>query len=339
VARVIFLPRHEGELKLSEMGRKALDYLLYNANYAEKSVTKYQESFNQFLAYLRLSEFNDDVRSFTGDNVLTFAQYLQKHGAKASTVCIRLSGLSTIAKTLMMLKDTRGRPFMTTNPTKTFPWPTIDQAETFFLLPDQLEAFLAVKRTLRESLARDLFIDTGARVGELCRVDVAGVIVVAGETSLAVTVKGRGRKVRKHTFPVSKEAAPAIFEYLMSRKISNPQDPKQNTYPSGEPVPLLLNSRGERWKESALSALMGRIGKDAGIANFRVSSHKLRHTWNVIREHEGMDPWVRSKLLGHSNPNSLNRYRHLLAKDFRKASEAGRSALGKYLGQDAQGES
>src|SRR5437016_588999 len=159
------MPRGLG-MSLSKMVAEALQYLGNVRNYAPTTVESYEISFDQFRHFLYSKGLPDDVRQFTGDNVFRFAESLAQKKQKASTVVIRLSALSTIANTLIKLKDARGKPYLTQNPTRTFEWPTVDVPETKFLLPDELAAFLAVERPLRESIARDLLVDTGLRCSE-----------------------------------------------------------------------------------------------------------------------------------------------------------------------------
>jgi len=317
---------------LSRIVREALRYLGSVRNYAPTTLDGYETSFEQFRSFLLARQLPDDIHHFTGDTVRRFAEDLAERGSKASTIVIRLTALSSIANTLMKLNDGRGRPYLAQNPTKAFEWPTVDRPETKFLLPDELGAFLRVSRPVRESIARDLLVDTGLRVSELCRANVGSVITVDGKTALALTVKGRGRRERKRHVPISAAVASTLSDYLAAREILNPQDPKRRD------EPLLLNREGLRWKRTSLSALMARIGREAGIDRLRVSAHKLRHTANVVtrfaRREDGssLDRWTRSRLLSHENPQSLDRYEHLLPDELFEARAAQRQALNRYLG-------
>lgn len=322
-------------MTLSSMVSEALRYLGNVRNYAPTTVDSYQRSFDLFRHYLQARGLTDEIRHFTGDHVRGFDESLAAAGQKPSSRVIRLGALSTIAQTLMKLKTPRGKPYLTHNPARMFEWPTVDAAETKFLLPDELAAFLSVARPLRESIVRDVFLDTGARVSELCRLNVGDVITVAGATALATTVKGRRSRLRKRHLPLSQPIASAMIEYLMARGISNPQDAAHRDQP------LFLTSTSERWKRTGLSSLMVRIGRQAGVSRFRVSAHKLRHTANVVarlaRREDGapLDRWTRSQLLSHANPSSLDRYEHLLPVELFEAREAQRAGLAKYLGPPA----
>jgi len=98
--------------------------------------------------------------------------------------------------------------------------------------------------------------------------------------------------------------------------------------------PLLVNQRGKRWKRTALSNLMARIGKKAGIGRFRVSAHKLRHTGNVVARRGGLDAVVRSALLNHADTRTVDQYDHLIPDELYEARLQQREALSRYLSRD-----
>lgn len=321
MARPIFARYVPGTPTLSKAADEALRYLGTVRNYSPATIDGYQRSFDQFLAFLHSRNLPDDLHQFSGDNVQGFADWLTGQRAKASTVVIRLTALSSLAQTMMKLKDGRGNPYLTTNPARTFEWPTIDQPDTKFLLPEELQRFLAVERPHRESIARDLFVDTGLRVSELVRANVGDVIEADGKVSLAVTVKGRGRRQRKLHVPLSEPMVRALRQYLAERQ------------PERGDEPLLVNREDQRWQRTGLGALMSRIGQEAGITRFRVSPHKLRHTANVVARLAGIEPHTRSRLLNHSSPQSLQRYEHLLPNELHEARTVQQAALGRYLGK------
>lgn len=318
-------------MTLSRMVHEALEYLAYRRNASPNTIAASQLAFDQFLAHLRekgLDHHLDDVRHFTAEHVSSFATYLHKRGVKASTVATRLYGLKRVADVLRKMKDERGRPLLAANPVDEIEMPVVEQPETKFPLPDELAAFMAVPRPHREIVAWELLLDTGARVSEVCRANVGDVIQVDGRVSVAMTVKGRGTRERKAHKPLSVEVAASLMDYLLERGIADPQ----HSAHAGEP--LLLNANGKRWTRRGLAGLVERIGLAAGITRFRMSPHKFRHMANILAKIGGIDPQVRSRLLGHSSPASLQRYEHLVPGELHVARDAQRAALARYLPQD-----
>jgi site-specific recombinase XerD len=74
-------------------------------------------------------------------------------------------------------------------------------------------------------------------------------------------------------------------DYLLARGVIDPVDSANER--------LLVNRRGERWTRNALTSLMSRSGKKAGISRFKVSAHKLRHPGTVVARKGGVDVVVR----------------------------------------------
>lgn len=323
------MPR--GIMALSKTFGDAIKYFGSARNYSPATIENFQRSVDHFIFFLKSRGLPDDIRQFNDHNAFQYSLYLAEKNYKASSIVTHLKSISSLAKALMKLRDARGRPYLTHDPMRTFDWPTVDYAETGWLLPAEAAMFLAVPRPLRESVARDLLMDTGMRVSEACKLNVGDVLTIDNKTIVATTVKGRGRKVRKHHIPVSANMASFIFDYLVERGISNPADPEHSE------KPLLLMSDGRRWNRAALSHLMVRIGEEAGITRMRVSAHKLRHTASLVsrfaRKKDGslLDRWVRSRMLSQQNPQSLDRYEHLFPEQLFEAREAYRRALEQYV--------
>lgn len=57
------------------------------------------------------------------------------------------------------------------------------------------------------------------------------------------------------------------------------------------------------------------------------------YTANVVARGTDLDPYVRSRLLHHQNPASLQRYEHLVPDELHEAREKAVEGLRKYLGE------
>jgi site-specific recombinase XerD len=79
--------------------------------------------------------------------------------------------------------------------------------------------------------------------------------------------------------------------------------------------------------------LIARIGNRAGIKRVPVRPHIIRHTLNIIRRRAKIDPVTRSRLLTHTNLNSLHHYEHALDGELAAAREQQREGLREYLQQ------
>lgn len=309
-------------MKLSKLADECIKHLTTFRDYSPNTTTQYDTTYRQYVAYLLTHELTDDVRHFTDETVMAFAEWLAgQHGVHPNTVRHRLTGLSTLAKFAMRARDDRGRPRLDHNPTERFDWPQYRRPATRFLYRDELRAFLGCTVTLHEGVARALFVETGLRVSELIRANVEDLVAASeGRGSLSVTVKGRGRQTERVHVPLSAETVGLLKDWLLHRNMPRAKDP------------LLVSSLGKRWTRPGITEMIRRLGERAEITRLPVRPHVLRHTANVIARAAGLDPFVRSRLLNHQSPQSLERYEHLIPEELHQARERTRDALSRYLG-------
>ena len=333
---VALIPRWRDDTTMTfgELCRDCLRYLTMQQGYSANTEADYSRAYDQYRAYLRdVAKLPDVLRSFTKQTVMGFAAYLAeprryttKQGMArvvqigANTIILRLSALSTLATYAMTREDERGRPLLEHNPTKRFAWPTYEHPDTPFLHPDELRTFLEIPMPPYAAVARDMLLDTGVRVSEACRADVGDLVEIGGAWTLGETVKGRGTRKRKIRVPLSAPTAAGLRAFLLDRKMPPPE------------APLLVDRHGQRYKRRALSNLMARFARQAGIARFNVTAHKLRHTVNVVRKVGGVPALERSRLLGQTSVKSQERYDHVAPGGLLEAKDQQAEGLAKYLG-------
>jgi len=308
-------------MQFSKAYADCLKHLGAYRDYSPHTIDQYDTSYRQFQHYVMSLGLADDLRHFTDETVAGFGAWLVDQGVSTNTVRHRLTALSTLAKHAMRMKDTKGRPLLTHNPTTAFAWPQYRRPETRFLHRTELRAFLELAVPIHEAVARALFVETGLRVSELIRANVEHLVEGAGgAVSLAVTVKGKGRRVELVHTPISAGLVVLLKDWLLHRNLPDPKEP------------LLVNSLSVRWTRPGLTEMIRRLGEKAGITRLPVRPHVLRHTANVIARGSGLDPFVRSKLLHHRSPQSLERYDHLLPDELHQARERAVEGLARYIG-------
>ena len=310
-------------MTLGDLARDCLGHLVRVRGYSSHTEDAYRRTYDQFRAYLREQGGADVPREFTTARVMGFAEDLAARGCTPNTIVGKLAALSTLAS-YAMKREERHVPVMKTNPTKGFDWPEMQSAETEFLFPEELTAFLAVPLPLNEVAARDLLVDTGLRASEACRADVGDLRELGDVWVVAVAVKGRGTRRRKIHAPLSQGTVDALRDTLTARKFPPPDSP------------LLVTRTGVRYTRAALYGLVRRIGEAAGIVRFRVGPHTLRHTCNVIRRVGSIDAHTRSRLLGQSDPKSQSRYDHVVPGELRAAKAAQQEGLARYLNRPTE---
>lgn len=312
---------------LQKLSDQFLQYITSVRGYSLHTAGGYRRAIDAFRAFLKGKGEPDLLSSFTEVNVQEFAVWVAEQGVQATTVVSKLTGLSSFAIHLMKRRDSANKPYLLTNPTKSFDWPTVETPETHFLHRDELRAFLEVSLPANEAVTREVLFDTGVRAEELCRANVGDLVEFGGAWALSVIVKGRGTRKRKVHMPLSPGTADMVRGFLLQRG-----------FPTARPdrdaeQPLLVNSLGGRWSRSSLGRFMERIAKVAGIDRIHLSPHKIRHTINVVRDNAGIGDYVRSRMLGQSSVRSQDRYRHLVTDDLIRAKDQQAEGLAKYLGE------
>ncbi len=297
--------------------RLAADALLHFAalGRSKHTVASYDAAFRQFHLFLDARGLPDDTRHFTDERVMQFMDWLHAHKAGSNTVRTRLSALASLAKFGARMKH-RGKPVISVNPLLGLERPKKRRPREKFLFPVEMRGFMSVPLVQRERVAREVLVDTGLRVSELCALDVGDLGEVArDEMLLSVRVKG-GEIIQ---LPISPHVIEALRDWLLERGMPGPNEP------------LLLNARGRRWNRTHLAYLILSIGQRAKITRFPVTPHVIRHTVEMIRRMAGIDPTVRSKLMGHSNLGSLISYQHLLPRELGEARRAQVKSMQQYL--------
>jgi site-specific recombinase XerD len=295
--------------------------------YSPATLANYERTWGQFLAYLKGRGAHDEARAFTTEAVMGFCSDLAARGAVGNTILNKLHALSTLARFLMKQTDGRGRAKLAANPTLGFERPRETKPETKFLHPDELAVLMAAPCSPSLAMARALLLDTGIRCLEACEANLDDLIQIGTEWHLSLNVKGRrhiGEEPAK--VPVSPDVAEALARW---RNEGVPATRARTN--EGVPVPLLVNSRGERFSRSQLTQSMIALGRRAGIRRLTTSPHKLRHTTNVVARMAGIDPVIRAAMLNHRGMKTLARYDHLVPGEVSKGREQQRRGFEQYL--------
>jgi site-specific recombinase XerD len=310
----------EDSMTFSKAAADALLYLAKVRGYSPRTIDNYTLGASQFVTFLRARQALDAVESFTVESVMNFATELGTMGHGANTILNKLAGLSAIARWLMIQTDGRGKPRLLMDPTKGFEPPRRVKPKTQFLRPADAAKFISVELLGYQRLACDLLLDTGMRCSELCDANVGDLQNNDGDYALVVPVKGRKQEgAEPGVYPVSADVVDALLTSLRDRGVKDQPD-----------APLLINSHGDRWTRTGLGQMVADAGTKAGIVNYRLSPHKLRHTANVLALQAGLDAPTRAAMLNHRSQSTLARYDHLLDGATHEGRAKQRAALRSY---------
>ncbi|MES9409201.1 site-specific tyrosine recombinase XerD [Cutibacterium acnes] len=179
---------------------------------------------------------------------------------------------------------------------------------------DQVESLLAAPDTstvegLRDAALLELLYGTGARVSEVCALDVDDIRPVLDDPDLGLRLVGKGDKER--IVPLGSYAAKAVDAWLIRGR------PAWAEIGNGEHA-LLLNTRGRRLSRQSAWAVIRRAGEAAGLDVEHLSPHSLRHSYATHLLDGGADVRVVQELLGHSSVTTTQIYTLVTADHLRK---------------------
>ena len=179
---------------------------------------------------------------------------------------------------------------------------------------DQVESLLAAPDTstvegLRDVALLELLYGTGARVSEVCALDVDDIRRVLDDPDLGLRLIGKGDKER--IVPLGSYAAKAVDAWLIRGR------PAWAEIGNGEHA-LLLNTRGRRLSRQSAWAVIRRAGEAAGLDVEHLSPHSLRHSYATHLLDGGADVRVVQELLGHSSVTTTQIYTLVTADHLRE---------------------
>lgn len=171
--------------------------------------------------------------------------------------------------------------------------PKVVPAQALNALLDAPDASTALG--LRDRAVLELLYATGARVSEVCGLDLSDVDVPARQ----VKVLGKGAKER--ILPLHPEAVKRVRIYLATARPELLRRPE---------TALLLTSRGNRMSSDAVRKMLKRHLAEVG-AGLDLSPHALRHTFATHLVEGGADLRTVQELLGHVALSTTQIYTHV----------------------------
>jgi integrase/recombinase XerC len=172
-----------------------------------------------------------------------------------------------------------------------------------YLIPEEYTRLLSLAGSNpRDYAILQVFLQTGIRVSELCRLTLSDVDLV----DRAVTIR-QGKGMADRTIELEKKGLQALRNYLRSR-------------PQSLSDALFLNYQAEPISERGVQKLLAKYVKLAGITK-RISPHSLRHTFATYKAERGVSPYQLQQWLGHRNLNTTQIYVHLGKQNSRKVME------------------
>lgn len=281
-----------------------IDFLQAEKQVASSTLDAYSRAINQYLQWR-----GDDFVSFTEESETEFRDYLyhlMKAGSARSSIRSRFAALRSLYRFLVQ------RHHAPHNPVAQIQLPKIKRALPTVMNFSQVEALLTLPlemplakqapawMPLRDTAILELFYSSGLRLAELISLNYHDLDYVNQSTR----VLGKGRKER--LIPIGGPAMLAVQAYCSAAQVTD--------------GPLFISRLRRRLSRRAIANLLEKYLQASDIP-FRITPHKLRHTFATHLLERGADLRSVQALLGHASLSTTQIYTHLTREHLRKSYE------------------
>ncbi|MGC4015732.1 MAG: tyrosine recombinase XerC [Luteolibacter sp.] len=266
------------------------------------TVRNYREALGAFLIWR--GESFTEWRECTAEDFRGYLFALMKQDFKRATIRLRFAALRSFYKFLV---HRHGLP---SSPVAAVELPKPERSLPVVLNLTQMEELLDLPKKLplpkqaaawipaRDTAILELFYSCGLRISELTGLNVADV------DFLSDTVKVKGKGAKERIVPVGGPAMLAIQQYRQQAGVSDGA--------------LFVSKVRARITQQAIDQLLKKYLKHSSIP-FRISPHKLRHTFATHLLDAGADLRSVQTLLGHASLSTTQIYTHVTKERLRKA--------------------
>lgn len=264
-----------------------LGHIRVERGLAANTVAAYRRDLTRWSAFLAVRGISE-IQDVTAVEVDEFVRGLVAELAPASaariTVAVRM--LHTFACEEQLIAENPARDVTPPSPPKRLPKALgVDEVRRLLEAPDRHDVV-----GMRDALLLELLYGTGARVSEVCALDVDDATTALSQAEPELRLFGKGSKER--VVPLGSFARDAMDAYLVRAR------PALSRARAGSA--LLLNQQGRRLSRQSAWAVISGAAEAAGLEG-EVSPHSLRHSFATHLLDGGADVRVVQELLGHAS--------------------------------------
>lgn len=272
-----------------------VDHLRHERDRSPHTVAAYRRDVSDLAAFCcdLAIEHPDEVEPLV---LRRYLAHLDERGYARTTVARRTSAIRGWFGLLAR------REVIGADPTVRLATPKRGRSLPRVLRPDQVVALLDAPAgdtpvEVRDRALLELLYSSGARVSELCGLDVGAVEPAAR----LVRLFGKGRKER--IVPLGEPAVDRLDRYLREGRPALAEGRGVAT------DALWLGVRGQRLGTRDARSIVARAARAAGLGH--VTPHTLRHSYATHLLEGGADVRVVQELLGHASLATTQRYTHI----------------------------
>ncbi len=271
-----------------------LGHIRVERGLAANTVAAYRRDLTRWSTFLAERDI-EGIAEVTPVEVDEFARQLSVELAPASAarIVVAVRMLHSFALEEQLISENPARDVTPPSPPKRLPKALgVDEVRRLLEAPDRRDTV-----GLRDAVLLELLYGTGARVSEVCVLDVDDVTTAISQPDPELRLFGKGSKER--VVPLGSFARDAIDAYLVR---SRPKLLKGRSSPA-----LLLNQQGRRLSRQSAWAIITRAATAAGLEG-EVSPHSLRHSFATHLLDGGADVRVVQELLGYASAATTQIY-------------------------------
>ena len=280
-----------------------LDHLGVERGLSANTLASYRRDLQRYLQFLHARGIAS-IGEVTRPDVTAFAAELAAPAGQGRAPLAKSSIGRTIVAVRGFHRFTTAEAITTIDPALEVSPPRVGTRLPKALDLAQVQALLATPdqatiEGLRDAALLELLYGTGARISEVCALDVDEVARSITDPEAGLRLLGKGNKQR--VVPLGSYARAALDAWLVRGR---PQWQRRARTPGPA---LLLNTRGNRLSRQSAWAVVQQAARRAGIG-VEVSPHSLRHSFATHLLDGGADIRVVQELLGHSSVTTTQIY-------------------------------
>lgn len=287
-----------------------LDHVRAERGLAANTVAAYRRDLARYTGFLA-DRGVTDLDDVTPVDVTEFVRHLSATQARSS-VARQVVSVRTLHRFAAAEGLAPGNPAVDVSPPKlTQRLPkalTVDEVTRMLDAPDRDDVV-----GLRDAALLELLYGTGARVSEVCGLDVDEVSAALADRDAGLLLRGKGGKERM--VPLGSYAATAVEAYLVRAR------PTLAAVAARHDPALLLNQRGRRLSRQSAWAVLQQAARAAGLT-VEVSPHSLRHSFATHLLDGGADLRAVQELLGHASVATTQIYTLVTIEHLREVHAA-----------------
>ena len=284
------------------MIEKFINYLRYERNRSELTVTGYERYLRDFESYFKNRDSQLSWESVDSDIIRDWMESMMDKGDMASTVNCCLSAVRSFFRFALSRGLVEKDPsHVVKGPKKQKPLPHFVRENEMDRLIDMKENWGTEYKDVRARTIIILLYNTGIRLAEL--VGLNSHDVDFGSCQLKVT----GKRNKQRVIPFGDEVKTTLSDYISLR----------NREVGGETEPLFTSEDGKRITRGQVEVLVKK-GLSLVTTQKKRSPHVLRHSFATAMLNNGAGLESVRKLLGHESVATTEIYTHTTFEQLKK---------------------